>query len=83
MDESRDLANKLSNEKIIRILRDHIIKENKSVKSVFGVEHVSSDFFINKDELKDKIKAITKSEATYDDIIKCISHIHRMSFEKK
>lgn len=83
MDESRDKDNKNKSDRVIRILRDHIIKENLTIKQTFGITNVSSDFFIDKDELKDKIKVITKSEATYEDIIKAISHFHRLAFEKK
>jgi hypothetical protein len=32
LDESRDLDNRMSGEKIIRILRDYIMKENLHIK---------------------------------------------------
>ena len=82
-DESRDQDHKMCSERVIRIIRDYIIKDNISIKQCFGFEHISSDFYIDKDELKDKIKSITKSEATFDEIIRALSYFHKLSFEKK
>ena len=82
-DESRDQDHKMCAERVTRILRDHIIKENITIKQCFGVTHVSSDFYIDKDELKDKIKAIAKKDASFDEIVRALVHFHKMSFEKK
>lgn len=83
MDESRDLDNRMSSDKVLRALRDHIIKENTTVKHALGVEEITTDIMVDKDEMKNKIKKITGEECTYDEIMKALEHFHKVSFEKK
>ena len=83
IDESRDLDNRMCGDKILRILRDYIIKENIHIRTAFGVENITQDKPIYTEDLKNKIKSITGAEATYDEIMKAIDHFHRVSFEKK
>jgi hypothetical protein len=49
----------MSGEKIVRILRDYIMKENLHIKQAFGIEDITTDLYVDRDQLKDKIKAIT------------------------
>ena len=41
IDESRDLDNRMCGDKILRILRDYIIKENIQIRDAFGLEHMT------------------------------------------
>jgi hypothetical protein len=70
-------------DKVLRILRDHIIKENLHVKQALQVTSITSDFMVDRDWIKNKIKLITGGQATYDEIMKALDHYHRISFEKK
>jgi len=82
-DESRDLDNRMQGDKILRILRDYIIKENLHIKDALKINNISSDVMVDRDELKNNIKQITGSDASYDDIMKALDHFHKVSFDKK
>lgn len=73
-DESRDLDNRMCGEKIIRILRDYIMKEMLHIKQAFGINDITTDHWIDRDELKDKIKSITGTESTFEEIMKALDH---------
>lgn len=82
-DESRDLDNRMCGDKILRILRDYIIKENLHIKDALGINFISSDIMVDRDVLKNQIKRITGSDASYDEIMKALDHFHKVSFDKK
>jgi len=54
--ESRDLDNRMCADKILSLVKDYIMKENISVKQAFGVETITTDIAMEKEELKYKIK---------------------------
>ena len=83
--ESRDLDNRMCCDKILSLLKDHIMKENISVKQAFGLDTytITTDIAMEKEDLKYKIKSITGRHASYDEITKAIDHLHKVSFEKK
>ena len=83
IDESRDLDNRMSGDKILRILRDYIIKENITIRAALGIRNITNEVMISKDYLKDQIKKIVGQEATYYEIMKALEHFHKISFEKK
>ena len=82
-DESRDLDNRMSGEKIIRILRDYIMKENLHIKGAFGIDDITTDHYIDRDKLKDQIKAITGAESTFEEIMKALDHFQKVAVDKK
>lgn len=51
-DESRDLNNRLCGEKVMRLLRDHIIKNNLNIKKCLNINEISSDIFVDREFLK-------------------------------
>jgi hypothetical protein len=83
VDESRDLDNRMCGEKVLRILRDYIIKENKHIKEALNFKNITTDCLVDRDELKDTIKGITGADCSYDDIMKALDHFHSVSLEKK
>lgn len=72
---AEDVDNRMSRDKIVRILRDSIMKENKSIRDALGIADVEGDM-VNRDLLKDSIKRITGSEASYDDIMKAMDYFN-------
>ena len=58
VDESRDLDNRMSGEKILRLLRDHIIKENITIRQAMGIHSITNEVMVKRDFLKDQIKKI-------------------------
>jgi hypothetical protein len=71
-------------DKVLRTIRDYIVKENLTVKSALSIpQSISSDLIVSKEDLKHKIKKIAGKEVTYDEIIKAMDHFHKVSFEKK
>ena len=72
--ESRDLDNRMCGEKIIRILRDYIMKENLHIKGAFGIVDITTDHYIDRDIMKDRIKAITGQESSFEEIMKALDH---------
>ena len=78
-DESRDLDNRMCGEKIIRILRDYIMKENLRIKAAFGIDDITTDHYIDRDKLKDQIKAITGAESSFEEIMKALDHFQKVS----
>jgi len=83
VDESLEVDNRMSGDKVLRILRDYIIKENKSVKDALEITGITSDHMVSRDVLKMAIKKITGAQASYDEIIKALDHFHSVSLEKK
>lgn len=61
IDESRDVDNRMSGDKVLRILRDYIIKENLHIKEALSIKNITSDHMVGREELKDNIKKITGS----------------------
>jgi hypothetical protein len=55
-DESRDLENRMANESVLKLLRDHIIQENVSVKKAMGITDVTNNIFVSREYLKKQIK---------------------------
>jgi hypothetical protein len=83
MDESREVDNRMSGDKVLRILRDYIIKENIHIKDAFGINNITTDNMVSREVLKDAIKKITGSAASYDDIMKALDYFRSVSLEKK
>lgn len=83
MDESREVDNRMAGDKVLRILRDHIIKENIHIKDALGIDNITTDYMISREQLKDAIKKITGPQASYDDIMKALDYFHQVSLEKK
>lgn len=61
LDESVDLDNRISSDKVIKIIRDFIIKENTTIKAALHIDSISSDVLVDKDKLKSNIKFICKN----------------------
>ena len=83
IDESRDVDNRMSGDKVLRILRDYIIKENIHIRDALQIKNITSDYMVSRDVLRSAIKKITGSQASYDDIIKALDHFHSVSLQKK
>ena len=49
----------MSGDKVLRIMRDHIIKENVHIKDALGINNITSDYMVSRETLKDAIKKIT------------------------
>ena len=77
-----DVDNRMSRDKIIRILRDYVIKENSPIKEAMDLVLDAEDT-VDKDALKEAIKRVTGSQAAYDDILKCIMYFHTQTVEKE
>lgn len=65
----------MAGDKVLKILRDYIIKENMHIKDALGVD-TTADSMINKETLKENIKKITGASASYDDIMKALDYFH-------
>lgn len=76
MDESREVDNRMAGDKVLRILRDYIIKENMHIKDALGISNITTDYMISREQLKDSIKLITGAQASYDDIMKALDYFH-------
>lgn len=61
IDESRDVDNRMSGDKVLRILRDHIIKENIHIRDALQIKNITSDHMVSRDVLRTAIKKITGS----------------------
>ena len=83
VDESRDVDNRMSGDKVMRLLRDLIIKENLHIRDALGINCITSDYMIPRETLKDAIKKITLGQASYDEIMKALDHFHQVSLDRK
>jgi hypothetical protein len=83
VDESMEVDNRMSGDKVLRILRDFIIKENKHIKDALEITGITSDHVVSRQNLKEAIKKITGAQASYDEINKALDHFHSVSLEKK
>ena len=83
VDESLEVDNRMSGDKVLRILRDYIIKENKHIKDALEITGITSDHMVSRQNLKEAIKKITGALASYDEINKALDHFHSVSLEKK
>lgn len=83
VDESRDVDNRMSGDKVMRLLRDHIIKENLHIRDALGINCITSDYMIPRETLKDAMKKITLGQASYDEIMKALDHFHQVSLDRK
>jgi DNA-binding phage protein len=83
IDESRDVDNRMCGDKIMRELRDKIIKDSLHIKDALGVSFISSDTMISREDLKNAIKKLCTPKITYDEIMKAIDHFHQVSLDKK
>ena len=83
VDESRDVDNRMAGDKVLRILRDYIIKENLHIRDAMGIKNITSDHMVSREELKQNIKKITGNQASFDDIMKALDHFHSVSLDKK
>ena len=55
---ANDVDNRMSRDKIIRILRDHVIKENTPIREALELP-IGEDNLIDKDIMKECIKRVT------------------------
>lgn len=67
----------------MRLLRDHIIKENLHIRDALGINCITSDYMIPRETLKDAMKKITLGQASYDEIMKALDHFHQVSLDRK
>ena len=77
-----DVDNRMSRDKIIRILRDFVIQENAPAREALDLRP-DEENMVDKDVFKECIKRITGSQAAYDDIVKCIMFYHELTVEKE
>jgi len=61
------------------------MKENTPIREALGImHHVSSEnTLVSKESLKNEIKLICGSGATYDDVVKALDHFHDVSLARK
>jgi hypothetical protein len=61
------------------------MKENTPIREALGIiSKVSSDnTMVSKESLKQEIKLICGSGATYDDVVKALDHFHDVSLARK
>lgn len=70
-------------ERVLRIIRDYIIKENLHIKQAMELNEITSDVMIDRDVLRRTIKKITGQQCSYDEIMKALDHFHKTSYEKQ
>lgn len=71
-------------DKIIKAISDYIMKENIPIREALGISNVSSlNTMVSKESLKQEIKLICGSGATYDDVVKALDHFHDVSLARK
>jgi hypothetical protein len=85
-DEARnagDVDNRMSREKIIRIIRDHIMRENITIREAIGLEDDHEGVKADLDPLKEAVKRVTGPQASYHDIMKALDYFHNVAVEKE
>ena len=71
-------------DKIISKISEYVIKENIKIRDALGIVKVTSEnTMVNKDSLKNEIKLICGSNATYDEIMKALNHFHDLTMARK
>lgn len=78
-----DVDNRMSREKIIRIIRDHIMRENIPIREAIGLEVSHEGMKADLDTLKEAIKRVTGPQASYHDIMKALDFFHNVAVEKE
>jgi hypothetical protein len=78
-----DVDNRMSREKIIRIIRDHIRRESISVREAIGLADDHEGPKADLDLLKEGIKRVTGPQASYHDIMKALDYFHNVAVEKE
>ena len=75
-DISVQVDNRMSGEKVIRILSSYIIKQDIPIRQALGIsqEITSEHHEVNKAELKDNIVKVVASHASYDDVVKALDY---------
>jgi hypothetical protein len=69
----------VSNDRILNIIKDYVIKEKITIREALKINDITDDLHVNRNTLKDTIKVIVGSQATYDDIIKTLDYIYSSS----
>ena len=59
------------------------MKENLHIKAAFGIDDITTDHYIDRDKLKDQIKAITGAESSFEEIMKALDHFQKVANDKK
>ena len=71
-------------DKIISSVSEYILKENIPIREALGIVNITSlNTMVSKDSLKQEIKLICGSGATYDDVVKALNHFHDVSLARK
>ncbi len=83
LDESKILDIRMASDKILRIIRDYIISRNIQIREAFKIDSIQTDVFIKKFELKNRIKEISGTEATFEEIDKAIQFFVEFSKEQQ
>jgi hypothetical protein len=81
---SQQVDARMCGDKIIQAIGDYIVKENTPIREALGISNVSSEnTMVSKESLKNEIKLICGSGATYDDVVKALNHFHDVSLARK
>jgi hypothetical protein len=80
---ANDVDNRMSREKIIRIIRDHIMRENITIKEGLGLKDDHEGERADQDVLKEGIKRVCGSQASYHDVKKALDYFHNVTVEKE
>ena len=81
---SKQVDARMSGDKIIQAVGDYIMKENIPIREALGISNITSqNTMVSKESLKNEIKLICGSGATYDDVVKALNHFHDVSLARK
>ena len=67
-------------DKIIEAISQYVLKEDIQIREALGITDVTSEnTMVSKESLKNEIKLICGSSATYDEVVKGLQHFHDVS----
>lgn len=66
---------------MLKIVRDHIIQKNCQIREAFKIQSIQTDVMVLKAELKNTLKEIAGTEATFGEISKALEHFSSFSKE--
>ena len=71
--------------KIINSITDYIMKENLPIREALGIKDpvTSTNTMVRKEALKNEIKYICGSGASYDEVVKALEYFHQVSLDRK
>jgi hypothetical protein len=75
LNNSKELDIKMASDKVINIIRDKIVNNASSIRDEFRIKNFELNYIMRKLDLKKKIKAVVKNQATNDEIEMFMSYL--------